>query len=68
MKSCLLLCIVSANLRVVNCHCFSNSIRCVDFRIHIQAQVSSQNDAVLLHTIAIYLYDVSSSPKRSVGG
>jgi len=28
----------------------------------------SQNDAVLLHTIAICLYDVSSSPKRSVGG
>jgi len=47
---------------------FFNSIRCVDFRIHIQAQVSSQNDAVLLHTIAICLYDVSSSPKRSVGG
>ena len=57
-----------SNLRVVNCHCFSTQIRCVDVRIHIQAQVSSQNDAVLLHRITICLYDVSSSPKRSVGG
>ena len=36
---------------------FFTSIRCVDFHIHIQAQVSSQNDAVLLHRIAICLYE-----------
>ena len=34
---------------------FLNQIRCVDSLIHIQAQVSSQNDAALLHRIAIQL-------------